>query len=250
MRIDWWTLAFQTVNVLVLVWLLSRFLFKPVAKIMADRQQAATALIQDASAARDTAERDRKHAADEVAALDTLRLQRLGELSAEAERLRASLLATARAEADALRASAEQDVEIMRKNASRADAARATEFALDIASRLLARFPSHTLVEGFITPLADAVRALPDEDRLQLGRQAEPLHLIASRPLSEDELKQCELALAAASGHELRLQTEVDPNLIAGLELVAPHVIVRNSLRHDLDTLKADLLLDDDERDA
>ena len=47
MRIDWWTFAFQTINVLVLVWLLSRFLFKPVAKIIADRQQAAARLMQD-----------------------------------------------------------------------------------------------------------------------------------------------------------------------------------------------------------
>ena len=30
MRIDWWTLALQAVNVLILVWLLGRFLFRPV----------------------------------------------------------------------------------------------------------------------------------------------------------------------------------------------------------------------------
>ena len=55
MRIDWWTLGFQTVNVLVLVWLLSRFLFKPVAQIIADRQQQAAALMRDATNARASA---------------------------------------------------------------------------------------------------------------------------------------------------------------------------------------------------
>jgi F-type H+-transporting ATPase subunit b len=30
MRIDWWTLALQTANVLILIWLLGRFLFRPV----------------------------------------------------------------------------------------------------------------------------------------------------------------------------------------------------------------------------
>ena len=110
MRIDWWTLAFQTVNVLVLVWLLSRFLFKPVSKIMAERQQAAAALMQDASAARDAAERDRKQAAEQTAALDGLRLQRLAEISTQAEQLKASLLAAARAEADAVRTSAENEI--------------------------------------------------------------------------------------------------------------------------------------------
>lgn len=247
MRIDWWTLGFQTINVLVLIGLLSRFLFKPVTKIMTDRQQAAAAMMQDASITRDAAESDRKRAAEQVAALDALRLQRLGEISAEAERLKTSLLAAARAEADALHASAAERVDFMQKNAARADATRATEFALDVASRLLARLPPHALVEGFIAPLADVVRALPAEDRLQLGAQADPLRLIAPRPLSDDELAQCRVALTAALGYETHLQTEVDPTLIAGLELVAPHVIVRNSFRHDLEKLKADLLSHDDE---
>lgn len=248
MRIDWWTLAFQTINVLVLVWLLSRFLFKPVSKIMTQRQQAAAALMQDASTARDAAERDRKQAAEQTAALDTLRLQRLSEITTEAEQLKTSLVDAARTEADAIRASVTNEIERMRKKAAREDAARATEFAIDIASRLLSRLPPRALVEAFIGPLADAVGALPNEVRRQLGGQSEPLRLIAAQPLGEHELSQCRAALAGALGHETpQLQTEVDPNLIAGLELVAQHVIVRNSFRHDLETLKAELLSHDDE---
>ncbi|MFW2410409.1 hypothetical protein ACN4GS_22105, partial [Burkholderia pseudomallei] len=55
MRIDWSTLALQTVNVVVLVWLLSRFLFRPVSDIIAKRQAAARKLIDDASRERDAA---------------------------------------------------------------------------------------------------------------------------------------------------------------------------------------------------
>lgn len=245
MRIDWWTLAFQTVNVLVLMWLLSRFLFKPVSKIMAERQLAAAALMQDAATARDTAERDRKQAAGEAAASNAARLQRLGEITTEAEQVRASLLATARAEADAMRVSAENGIARMKNQAASADAARATVFAVEIASRLLARLPASALVEGFIGPLAEAVGELPDDIRRQLGGQTDPLDLIAPRSLSDDELAQCRSALAGALGHEPSLHAQIDPTLIAGLELVAPHVIVRNSFRRDLETLKAELLSHD-----
>ena len=245
MRIDWWTLAFQTVNVLVLVWLLSRFLFKPVSKIMAQRQQAAAALMQDAAAAREAAERERKQAAEQTAALDAVRLQRLGEITSEAEQLRASQAAAARTEADAMRASAADEIERMREKAARENAARATEFAVEIASRLLSRLPASALVEGFSGPLADAVSALPDDVRRQLGGQSDPLHLMIPRPLSDDEFAQCRAALADAIGRETQWQPEVDPGLIAGLELVAPHVVVRNSFRHDLETLKAELLSHD-----
>jgi F-type H+-transporting ATPase subunit b len=38
MHIDWWTLALQTVNALVLIWILTRFFFHPVMNIIAKRQ--------------------------------------------------------------------------------------------------------------------------------------------------------------------------------------------------------------------
>ncbi len=41
MSIDWWTLGLQTINALVLIWILSRFLFRPVSAIIAERRQAA-----------------------------------------------------------------------------------------------------------------------------------------------------------------------------------------------------------------
>ena len=52
MHLDPWTFALQIVNVLVLVWLLARFLFRPVAAIIAERRAAADALLAQAEAAR------------------------------------------------------------------------------------------------------------------------------------------------------------------------------------------------------
>ena len=51
MHLDLWTMALQTVNVLVLVWLLQHFLFRPVAGIIAARRAAADRLLADAEAA-------------------------------------------------------------------------------------------------------------------------------------------------------------------------------------------------------
>ena len=39
MKIDWWTLGLQTINVLVLLWVLQRFLLKPVQAMIAQRQK-------------------------------------------------------------------------------------------------------------------------------------------------------------------------------------------------------------------
>ncbi|MDR3453737.1 MAG: F0F1 ATP synthase subunit B, partial [Rhodoferax sp.] len=75
MKIDWWTLGLQAINVVVLVWLLSRFLFKPVAAIIAERQAAAARLLSEAQAARDAAQRERDAAGAETARMAAAREQ-------------------------------------------------------------------------------------------------------------------------------------------------------------------------------
>ena len=41
MTIDWWTLGIQTVNVIILIWLLGRFFWRPVAAMIEQRRAAA-----------------------------------------------------------------------------------------------------------------------------------------------------------------------------------------------------------------
>ena len=69
MRIDWWTLALQTFNVLVLVLILGRFLFRPVAAIIEERRTAAVKLLADAEAAKHEANAARDAANGEAARL-------------------------------------------------------------------------------------------------------------------------------------------------------------------------------------
>ena len=66
MKIDWWTLALQAINALVLIWLLAHFLFRPVVDAIAARQKAAEQQLADAKAAKAAAENERDKAAAET----------------------------------------------------------------------------------------------------------------------------------------------------------------------------------------
>ena len=87
MHLDPWTLALQTINVLVLVWLLAHFLFRPVAGIIAARRAATDTLMADAEAAR-------AKAATEASAL----AQQRQELANDGDRIAAAARAAAEAE--------------------------------------------------------------------------------------------------------------------------------------------------------
>ena len=66
--------------------------------------------------------------------------------------------------------------------------------------------------------------------------------MTAARAVTPEEVEACRKALVAVLGHPVLLEVIVEPELIAGLELEAPHAIVRNSFRADLVRLKSELV--------
>src|SRR5579871_634885 len=104
MRIDWWTLGLQAANVLVLVFILSRFLFRPVVAVIEARQAAIANLLAQAEAEKAAARGERDKAAAEAERNAAARSEVLEAAAAEAGKLKAAVLASAREEADHLRA--------------------------------------------------------------------------------------------------------------------------------------------------
>ena len=233
MRIDLWTLALQTVNVLVLVWLLARFLFRPVAAVIAARREAADKLLADAEA-------QREQAADATVALAHEREGLAGEgqrivadARAAAEAERATLLrhandAAARLQADAQQAIA-RDRQTMRETLER----EATDLALTIASRLLQRVPPRELNRAFVEAAAEVLATHPARASLTTA----DLELRSAVPLDETMQADSRAILARALGAPPRITFRTDPTLLAGIELAAPAALIRNSWRADLDRI-------------
>ena len=59
MLIDWFTVGAQALNFLILVWLMKRFLYKPILDAIDAREQRIAAELADADAKRDAAQRER-----------------------------------------------------------------------------------------------------------------------------------------------------------------------------------------------
>jgi F-type H+-transporting ATPase subunit b len=239
MQIDWWTLALQGVNALVLIWLLAHFLFRPVVNAIAERQKAAGQLLADATAAKAAAESEREKAAAETAAH---RSEALKAAEAEAAAAKAALLAEGQAEADKLRAAAKAEIDAARRTEALAAEDRAGRLAVDIATKLLDRLPPEARVAAFIDGIATGLAKLPEGTRATLGADGASVRLTAARAVTPEEVEACRKALAGVLGHPVLLEVSVEPELIAGLELEAPHAVVRNSFRADLVRLKSELV--------
>lgn len=241
MHVDLWTLGLQTINVLVLVWILSRFLFRPITAMLAERQVAAARALEEAQAVRAAAAAEGARAKDEAANLAAARADILKKTIAAAETEKTSLLAAARGEVEAMREAGRADIERERQSALVAEEEHATRLAIDIAMRLFERLPVEARAASFIDGLADGVAALPEVTRQELGLDGAPLQVKAACALTTDEVEKCRARLAEILGRPVDICVSIDVGLIAGLEIDAPHAIVRNSFKADLDRIAAGL---------
>ncbi|SON55131.1 F-type ATPase subunit b [Hartmannibacter diazotrophicus] len=240
MQIDWWTLALQLINALILIWILSRFLFKPVAKVIADRQAAARKIVEEAEALKQAAEADRTAIAAERSNLAAEHERLLAASRQDADEARQSLVAKAEAEIEDMRSAAASIIDRQKQEAAKEVSRQATQLAVAIARRLVSRLPDASKVTGFAEGLAKAIAELPETTRADLAGMDAPLRLHVARPLTEEETAAITAAIGEVLGHAPALDPVVDPDVIAGLEVEAQHAVIRNSLRGDLDRILAE----------
>ena len=231
MQFDWWTFAFQLVNIAVLAWLLARFLFKPVAGIIAERKAETDRVLKEAEQAkRDAAAGER----DRIAADRADLLQKARE---DADAQRQALLEDAKVEAAAVMQKAREAAAHVSKEEHEKQLQRATDLAIAVAGRLLADLPVDARISGYPERLAEALSKLGQEERAAILSDGGGLHLVAPRALSDEERGKVDEAIGKMVGQDGSLPVEVDETLLAGLELRSRHGVIRNSLGSDLERM-------------
>ena len=133
------TILIQAINFLILIFLLSKFLFKPLTKFLADRSAGIAKSLAEAKAAHEAAakvqEEFRARMRETQREIAAIREQ--GQREAEAERER--LVQASRAEAERLVVQAKAEIEAETKRAKASLRDEAAGIALAAAERLLGR---------------------------------------------------------------------------------------------------------------
>ena len=245
MSIDWWTLGLQTANFLILIWLLQRFLYRPVLAIIARRQTEIAGLMGQAGTAKEAAEKLERDLTTQRAAIAAEHDRVLETARAQAEHEHQAALAKARADADAIVAAARRTLEQERQEATIAVQSNAATLGVDIARHLLAKVPLPG-VGPFIDGVCSTIAAMRADERERLARSANgtAVRVVTARPLPDAERALCRSKLAALLGTDTALAFADDPQLLAGVEVHFPNSILRNTWRDalaaTLDTLTRD----------
>lgn len=243
MHLDWWTIGLQTINFAILVWLLNRFLYKPVLAIIDARKAEAGRQID---AAKDLEEKAR-------AQLATIEAERAG-IAAEREAALKAAASHAQALAEARRAQAEREAQALLDATRKTIAeerekvlAEARRLALDLgaifAQKILAEVPMQYRAEAWLERIEQHLNALPQTERDALVRQladGTPLTVVTACALPSATARHWE-DLLRRSLDAGGITFEVNPDLIAGAELHFPTAILSFSWQSALASARAEV---------
>jgi F-type H+-transporting ATPase subunit b len=237
MTLDWWGLGLQAINVLILVWLLSRVFWRPVTGAITRRQEAAQAMLDEGKTAQAKADAALAEVVETRAGIAAERDAILAEAKAAADKVAKAARKDARTKADTLLAAARTAIERDRNSARQENAARAAELSVEIAARLLVQFNTPAVQAAFLEQLVEAIAGMSDSDRTALIASAGDIEIITATDPEGAERTEIEQAVKDALGGAPSPRLVTEPNLIAGLELRSAHFVLHNSWRADLQNI-------------
>lgn len=235
MSLDLWTIGLQAANVLILLWLLRRFLYRPLQQVLEQRRKSSAELIEQARQGQAEVAAGRAELARQRAEIATLHDQALAEAQTTVATERARLLGAAEGEAVERAKAAAAALEAERVTARTALADEAAALALDIARRLLQHQPEAIVLAPFLREACAEVGRLAPAARPASGEEVE---VVTARIPGEAEQARCREELQAALGCVPRLRFSTDPALLAGVELRLPHAVIRSHWSQDLASIR------------
>jgi len=223
MLIDWFTVAAQSINFLLLVWLLKRFLYKPILSAMDAREQRIARQLQDAEAQKHEAEAQSRglRAANEEFARQKQAL--LDQAKAEAEDTRERLTEEARAEIEARRLRWRESLR-EEENALQAQIKSSVQDEIIAISRhALHDLAGIELEQQIAAAFVCRLKKLDDHEREYLASDVKisekPMMIRSAFDLPPAIRLEIESVVRELLGPHLTVGYERVPGLIAGVEL-------------------------------
>lgn len=225
MSIDWFTFGAQLLNFLVLVWLLRRFLYRPVAAAVDRREEGIRRRREEAEEERARAEALVGRCREELAELEAAREDRLREAEREAARLGRELEEEVREEAERSRRRWERSVQRQRDSLLAELRDRVAAHAVSTSRELLRRLADRELEGEVARALARRLGDLGPEATGELAdavrRAGGEARVVSRFELDEPDRDRLRGALRELIGEEVELVFEISPDAILGIELRA-----------------------------
>lgn len=223
MLIDWFTVAAQIINFLILVWLLKRFLYQPILDAIDAREKRIATELADADARRAEAQKERDEFQHKNEVFDQQRVARLNQAADEAKTERQRLLDEARQAADALRTKQMQTLSNDFHNLNQAISRWTQQEVFAIARKTLNDLAVTSLEERMGEVFIRRLRALDDQAKEGFSKALKtasgPALVRSAFDLPAEQRAAVQNALNETFSADIHVKFETAPDLVSGIEL-------------------------------
>ena len=224
MQVDWFTVAAQVLNFLVLVWLLKRFLYAPVMRAMARREAGIAERLESAERREMEASSEAERYREMQARLEDERRALLDAVRREADEQRNALHEQAREEIERLSRGWQDELEREQASLRHALREKGARQVLDTTRRVLDQLAGATLEQQLIDRFIEHLGDLPERERKALSeglaREAE-MRIETRFPLDAPQRGAVEAALSDVFGPIPSPLFTTTERFACGIELVA-----------------------------
>jgi F-type H+-transporting ATPase subunit b len=223
MLIDWFTVGAQALNFLILVWLLKRFLYKPILNAVDEREKRIAAELADADEKRAEAQKERDEFQHKNEEFDQQRAALLSKAMDETKAERQRLLDDARKAADALSARRQEALRSDANNLNQAIRRRTQHEVFAIARKALTDLATTSLEvrmsKVFICRLDTMDGKAKEALAEALKTASEPALVRSAFDLPAAQRAAIHKALNATFSTEIHVRFETVPAVVSGIEL-------------------------------
>lgn len=245
MLIDWFTVAAQMLNFMILIWLMKRFLYKPILNAIDAREKKIAAQLADAEAKKAEARSERDEFQRKNEDFDQQRAELLVKATEEAKTEGQRLMEEARKAADAMSAKRQETLRSDAHNLNQALMLRTGQEVFAIARRTLSDLAGASLEERMSEVFCRRIRELDSETKARLAgpitTAAKPAKVRSAFELPEEQRRSIQQALNETFSADIRVRFETEPELVSGIELATGGQKVAWSIADYLTTLEKEV---------
>lgn len=242
MQIDWLTVGAQWINFLILMWLLQRFLYKPIVRAMDKRQQAIAANMAEAAEKAQAAEQLADNYRNKLSELEAHRSVLLAAAREAADLERDKLITQARDEIETLSRQWRQAMEREQSEAMQQTKLVLGKLATEVAQRALHDLCSMDLQQALLSHFLQRLQNLSAENLQRLSESsASGIIVSSSFQLDAEQRKRIQNALRTLLNRECNLTFQPLTNSCCGLMVMTSAYTLEWRMEQYFTNLDADL---------
>src|SRR5690554_4157684 len=223
MEINWFTVIAQIVNFLILVWLLKRFLYKPVLDAIDAREKKIASQLEDAATKKAEAKKDKELFRLKNETFDKERAEKMNEVHEQIDSEKQRLFEEVRKESTVLRSKFEESLKQQEQEITDRLKRKTKDAVFEIAKKTLSDLADVNLEQQVVTVFIEKIRSLDGAAKTKfidaLKNNEGSVTVKSVFELSMGSKQELEKAMEKITEKQNDFQYQLEPELVSGIKI-------------------------------